>query len=68
MTSTRGSLLLTVGLSVGIWVFFALATPNHPPRAGETLAIVLAATGIVALGRMLVRRLNRRPKNHEHKP
>jgi len=58
--------LAVAGVSVLLWVLFAMATPNNPPDLEETLAIVLFSA--IAVSAVLALLKSRTPRGPDDKP
>lgn len=59
MKTSLAIVLVTIVLSLGVWMFFYVATPGMPLTLPETIVVVGACAPVVFLGKFLWARLRK---------
>ena len=59
LKTSLATVLVTIVLSLGVWMFFYVTTPGTPLTLPETMVVVGACAPVVLLGKYLWARLRK---------
>jgi hypothetical protein len=59
LKTSLATVLVTIVLSLGVWMFFYVTTPGTPLTLPETMVVVGACAPVVLLGKCLWARLRK---------